>query len=151
MNKKTKKDSKLKNVLAKELKSQAEEIDTFIKDTLREIRTQDNLSDYEISYKFSSKPKSRWNKTVAAEIRVDNVYKTANIILRPEIVEMYRSDDKNMIKKILCHEVSHIRIEPLAKLSLDRFSGHKEIGEAIETLTEHYGRLLYHKVNDGKK
>ena len=64
---------------------------------------------------------------------------------------MYRSDDKNMIKKILCHEVSHIRIEPLAKLSLDRFSGHKEIGEAIETLTEHYGRLLYHKVNDGKK
>lgn len=139
----TKKVTEIDEALAEK---QAKDIDQYIRQTLGEIRDKSNLSDFDIQYRFSSKRKIRDRAEVYAEIAVDSSYLNAHMTIRPPVIELYKKDQKDKIKKILCHEIAHIRTEKLIHLASSRFVSEIEVRQENEKLTEILGRLMFNSI-----
>lgn len=146
--------SSLPKDLQDELKEQiagkvnkSQPINEFIGQTLDEILgSQGGLADYEIKWRFTKKSKAGRGGVVLAEIGVSPEYLNATITLRPEFVKMYYDGQHDQVRRVLCHELAHIRTEKLARLASDRYLNPTVLHEEIEALTELHSRLMYKSI-----
>ena len=141
-----KKQNKIKTFEQVKFERDAKNIDKFIQETLVAIRKGAHLDDYEIGYRFSTKKRTEHNREVCADINVDPEYLSAELTLYPEVIDLFRHDDSTRIKKVLCHELAHIRTERLVSLATKRFASKEEIERELETLTELLGRYMFKEV-----
>lgn len=127
-------------------KKESVNIGKFIAESIKEIRDKANLGDYNVSFRFANKGRRQGHGTVMAEINVDNTYMNAYVTIMPELVEMIRGGQYTEAKRILCHEIMHIRTEKLATLACNRFASKTAILEEIEKLTEGYSRSVFKNI-----
>jgi hypothetical protein len=128
----------------------------FIEDSVQEIKEQCGLTDYDILFEYSNKVihGHQENRITQAQVDVDTKYLNAVLTIFPPLLDAYKDGRKEFIKMVLCHELAHIRTDPLTKAAKDRWACPSEIDDNCERLTEILGRLMatnIYLVNKQKK
>jgi hypothetical protein len=103
-----------------------------------------------INNQSNKSPRSHNGGHVLFRINYSTPYKTANIWYFKETIELFKKKDFVILRQALTHEVAHILTCPLADLASERFVNHREINDAVESLTESIGQLGRKLLNEKK-
>lgn len=125
------------------------EILSFCEKTIDKIKKECDLTEYTVHIFFHREDHYvSDSQKIMAEIEVDNNYMSARIHLSPTFVKHYKDKDFDYLTQVLCHEICHIRVAPLADLGTERWASKEHIRSEVERLTEHFGQVVYKLISN---
>ncbi len=131
----------------KKNKSSFAKFQEFVEKEVAKIQEVTKTTEYDITFVVKKHDQTfEDNGTVYhthASIEVDDRYLAIKLNLFPAMVEEFNEKNYNWIRKVLTHEIAHVKSNALKALCLNRHVTEEQIIHEDERLAEFIGRTIY--------
>lgn len=113
-----------------------DEFTTYVKELLEFFTTIVGAQEYHCTVRFADHPGDE-DEDIQAEITIDSVYLNLDCRITRRVLKFWETQDYNDIARTVCHELCHVLLDPLARMTLGSLSKQEEAHwrEALERQT----------------